>query len=100
MGYSDFGLFVKSDGPCGMKSDGIPHNLRLLRRDTTTLQKRARRVSAIHLKATFRHIAVSQAQIVQNRGYCQQLRIWARSALSKSNTLNSQERMEWLKRNG
>src|SRR5580692_7367246 len=75
MGHSHFGLFVKSDRSCGMKRDGIPNNLHLLRRDAAPLQKRTRRVGAIHLKAIFRRIAVSQAQIMQNRGYCQQLGI-------------------------
>src|SRR6267143_1973932 len=75
MGHSDFGLFVKSDGSCGMKRDGIPNNLHLLRRDASPLQKRARRIGAIHLETIFRRIAVSQAQIMQNRGYCQQFGI-------------------------
>src|SRR5258708_219092 len=75
MGHSDFGLFVKSDGSCGMKRDGIPNNLHLLRRDASPLQKRARRIGAIHLETIFRRVAVSQAQIMQNRGYCQQLGI-------------------------
>src|ERR1700734_3085559 len=46
MGHSDFGLFVKSDGSCGMKRDGIPNNLHLLRRDAASLQERARRIGA------------------------------------------------------
>ena len=70
MGYSDFGFFVKSDGSCGMKRDGIPNNLHLLRRDATLLQKRARGIGTIHLETVFRRIAVSQSQIVQNCGYC------------------------------
>ena len=37
MGHSDFGLFVKSDGLRGMKRDGIPNNLHLLRRDASLL---------------------------------------------------------------
>src|SRR6266403_2215386 len=35
MGHSDFGLFVKSDGSRGMKRDGIPNNLHLLRRNAS-----------------------------------------------------------------
>src|SRR3984893_7213396 len=73
MGHNHFGLFVKSDRSCGMKRDRIPNNLHLLRRDAPRLQKRARRIADIPLEATFRRIAVSQAQIMQNRGYCQQL---------------------------
>ena len=72
---SHFGLFVKSDRSCGMKRDGIPNNLYLLRRDASPLQKRARSIGAIHLETIFRRVAVSQAQIMQNRGYCQQLGI-------------------------
>ena len=41
----------------------------------STLQKGERSISAIHLKTIFRCVAVSQAQIMQNCGYCQQLGI-------------------------
>jgi len=75
-----------------MKRDGIPNNLHLLRRDASPLQKRARRIGAIHLETIFRRIAVSQAQIMQNRGYCQQLGIRSTFSASESNTPNSQER--------
>ena len=75
MGHYNFRLFVKSDGRCGVKCDGIPHNLRLLRRDTTILQKRARRIGAVYLEAILRRVAVSQTQVVQNGGYGQKLRI-------------------------
>ena len=51
---SHFGLFVKSDRSCGMKRDGIPNNLHLLRRDASPLQKRVRRIGAIHLETIFR----------------------------------------------
>src|ERR1700730_11416848 len=73
MGHNHFGLFVKSDGSCGMKRDGIPNNLHLLSLDTSLIHKRACRIGAIHLETIFRRIAVSQAQIMQNCGYCQQL---------------------------
>src|ERR1700726_2648373 len=75
MGHSHFGLFVKSDRSCGMNRDGIPNNLHLLRRDASPLQKRACPIGAIPLETIFRRIAVSQAQIMQNCGYCQQLGI-------------------------
>src|ERR1700722_15869766 len=77
MGHSHFGPFVKSDRSCGGKRDGIPNNFHLLRRDATLLQKRARSIGTIPLETVFRRIAVSQSQIMQNCGYCQQLRIWS-----------------------
>jgi hypothetical protein len=38
----------------GVKRDGILHNLRLLRRDTVILQKRAHRIGAVYLEAILR----------------------------------------------
>jgi hypothetical protein len=76
-----------------MKRDGIPNNLHLLRRDASPLQKRARRIGAIYLETIFRCIAVSQAQITQNRGYCQQLGIRSTFSAFERNTPNSQERI-------
>src|ERR1700733_11766094 len=75
MGHSDFGLFVKSDRSCSMMRDGIPNNLHLLCRDASSLQNRARSIGTSHLETIFCRIAVSQAQIMQNRGYRQQLGI-------------------------
>lgn len=75
MGHYNFRLFVESDGRCGVKCDGIPHNLRLLRRDTAILEKRAGGIGAVYLEATLRRVAVGQTQIVQNSGYGQKLRI-------------------------
>jgi len=75
MGHCNFRLFVRGDGRCGMKCNGIPHKLRLLRRDTAILKKRARRIGAVYLEAILRGVPVGQTQIVQNSGYGQKLRI-------------------------
>ena len=61
-GHYAFRLFVESDGRCGVKCDGIPHNLRLLRRDSAILQKRARRIGPVYLEAIRRRVAVGQTQ--------------------------------------
>ena len=79
MGHYDFRLFVERDGRRGVKCDGIPHNLRLLRRDTVILQKRARCIGAVYLEAILRRVAVGQTQIVQDGGYGQKLGIRCKS---------------------
>jgi hypothetical protein len=52
-----------------MKRDGIPNNLHLLRRDASPLQKRARRIGAIHLETIVPVVPLGQTEIVQDRCY-------------------------------
>jgi len=83
-----------------MKRDGITQ-LGICGRDASPLQTERRCIGAIHFETIFRRIAVSsspdhaESWLLPNNSHPE-----SRSALSESNTPNSQERITWLKRNG
>src|SRR6202167_6235419 len=84
MSHHDFGLFVESECWGRVKCNSVPHKLRLLGRDAAFFQEFASRIRAVYLEAIRPVVPLGQTEIVQDRGYSQELSVRCyRGALCK-----------------